>query len=74
MGTEVCTVYLVDRNDRLVFRATEGLNKAVLGTLSLDLVKASRSVALREEPINTELKLIHTFNIFLKLAKMLFFF
>jgi phosphotransferase system enzyme I (PtsP) len=54
MGTEVCTVYLVDRNDRLVFRATEGLNKAVLGTLSLGFGEGLvGQVALREEPINT---------------------
>jgi len=54
MGTEVCTVYLVDRNDRLVFRATEGLNKAVLGSLSLGFGEGLvGQVALREEPINT---------------------
>lgn len=54
MGTEVCTVYLVDRNDRLVFRATEGLNKAVLGILSLGFGEGLvGQVALREEPINT---------------------
>ena len=54
MGTEVCTVYLADRNDRLVFRATEGLNKAVLGNLSLAFGEGLvGQVALREEPINT---------------------
>lgn len=54
MGTEVCTVYLADGNNRLVFRATEGLNKAVLGNLSLAFGEGLvGQVALREEPINT---------------------
>ena len=50
----------------LVFRATEGLNKAVLGTLSLGFGEGLvGQVALREELLNTsEAKLIHTFNIF----------
>jgi phosphotransferase system enzyme I (PtsP) len=36
MGTEVCSVYLRDPfSNRLVFRATEGLNKSQIGLLSL---------------------------------------
>lgn len=36
MATDVCTVYLVDRaSQRLVFRATEGLNPDKVGTFSL---------------------------------------
>lgn len=54
MGTEVCTVYLADQQQRLVFRATEGLNKSALGELSLALGQGLvGQVALREEPINT---------------------
>ncbi len=55
MGTEVCTIFLLDsRTERLVFRATEGLNEAVLGTASLGLGEGLvGQVALREEPINT---------------------
>ena len=55
MGTEVCTVYMADHNEgRLVFRATEGLNKAALGQLSLGFGEGLvGQVALREEPINT---------------------
>ncbi len=55
MGTEVCTVYLTDHQEqRLIFRATEGLNKSVLGNLSLGFGEGLvGQVALREEPINT---------------------
>ena len=55
MGTEVCTVYLTDHQEqRLIFRATEGLNKNVLGNLSLGFGEGLvGQVALREEPINT---------------------
>jgi len=55
MGTEVCTVYLTDHQEqRLIFRATEGLNKNVLGSLSLGFGEGLvGQVALREEPINT---------------------
>ncbi|MEZ7984885.1 MAG: GAF domain-containing protein, partial [Pseudomonadales bacterium] len=55
MGTEVCTVYLTDHQEqRLIFRATEGLNKNVLGHLSLGFGEGLvGQVALREEPINT---------------------
>ena len=55
MGTEVCTVYLADHQEqRLIFRATEGLNKSALGNLSLGFGEGLvGQVALREEPINT---------------------
>ncbi|MBT5292806.1 MAG: phosphoenolpyruvate--protein phosphotransferase [Cellvibrionales bacterium] len=55
MGTEVCTVYLTDHQEqRLIFRATEGLNKSMLGNLSLGFGEGLvGQVALREEPINT---------------------
>lgn len=55
MGTEVCTVYMADHIEhRLVFRATEGLNKEALGNLSLGFGEGLvGQVALREEPINT---------------------
>lgn len=56
MGTEVCTVYMADHQEqRLVFRATEGLNKSALGHLSLGFGEGLvGQVALREEPINTD--------------------
>ena len=56
MGTEVCTVYMADHQEqRLVFRATEGLNKSALGNLSLGFGEGLvGQVALREEPINTD--------------------
>ncbi len=58
MGTEVCTVYMAENNEnkerRLVFRATEGLNQSELGKLGLDFGQGLvGQVALREEPINT---------------------
>ena len=56
MGTEVCTVYMADHQERrLVFRATEGLNKEALGQLSLGFGEGLvGQVALRGEPINTD--------------------
>lgn len=55
MGTEVCTVYMADHHEeRLIFRATEGLNTEALGSLSLEFgAGLVGQVALREEPINT---------------------
>lgn len=55
MGTEVCTVFLADHQERkLVFRATEGLNKSALGLVSLEFGEGLvGQVAQREEPINT---------------------
>ncbi|MBT8148322.1 MAG: phosphoenolpyruvate--protein phosphotransferase [Gammaproteobacteria bacterium] len=55
MGTEVCTVFMADHeNRRLVFTATEGLNRNALGKLSLPFGEGLvGQVALREESINT---------------------
>ena len=55
MGTEVCTVYMADhRESRLVFTATEGLNRSALGEISLPFGQGLvGQVALREESINT---------------------
>jgi len=56
MGTEVCSVYLRDRNsDRYVFRATEGLNRDQVGVASLAPDQGLVGlVAEREEPVNLE--------------------
>lgn len=55
MSTDVCTVYMTDaRQDKLIFQATEGLNKSLTGTVGLAFGKGLvGQVALREEPINT---------------------
>ena len=56
MGTEVCTVYMRDpKTDRLVLRATEGLNKSEVGKASLAEGEGLvGQVAEREEPVNLE--------------------
>ncbi|MEP5765742.1 MAG: phosphoenolpyruvate--protein phosphotransferase [Halieaceae bacterium] len=56
MGTEVCTVYMRDpATDRFVFQATEGLNKAEIGSASLSADEGLvGQVARREEPMNLE--------------------
>jgi phosphotransferase system enzyme I (PtsP) len=56
MGTEVCSVYIRDRaGERYVFRATEGLNRAQVGKLSLAPGEGLVGlVAQREEPVNLE--------------------
>ncbi len=56
MGTEVCTVYMRDEaSDRLVFRATEGLNRSQIGQVSLAPGEGLVGlVAEREEPVNLE--------------------
>ena len=56
MGTEVCSVYLRDPlSNRLVFRATEGLNKSQIGLLSLAHNEGLVGlVATREEPVNLD--------------------
>ncbi len=56
MGTDVCTVYLRDRhNQRLVFRATEGLNKDKVGQFSLGLDEGLVGwVATRGELLNLD--------------------
>jgi phosphotransferase system enzyme I (PtsP) len=56
MGTEVCTIYLHDPNeDRYVFMATEGLNKDMIGEISIAADQGLvGQVAKREEPINLD--------------------
>jgi phosphotransferase system enzyme I (PtsP) len=56
MGTEVCSVYLVDEErDRYVFVATEGLNRDAVGQLYLQKGQGLVTlVGARAEPINLE--------------------
>lgn len=56
MGTEVCSVYISDRNEpRYIFRATEGLNAGQIGDASLAVGEGLVGlVAEREEPVNLE--------------------
>ncbi len=56
MGTQVCSVYLVDQNTgRYLFMATEGLNAAMVGQLSLGPSEGLVGlVAQRAEPINLD--------------------
>lgn len=56
MGTHVCSVYIFDPDiHRLVFMATEGLNKAAQGKISLGLEEGLVGlVARREEPVNLD--------------------
>ena len=56
MGTEVCSVYLVDEErDRYVFVATEGLNTDAVGKLYLKRGQGLVTlVGTRAEPINLE--------------------
>ncbi|MEL0006320.1 MAG: phosphoenolpyruvate--protein phosphotransferase [Luminiphilus sp.] len=56
MSTDVCTVYLHDkRSQKLVFRATEGLNLDKVGQFGLAFDEGLVGwVATREEPLNLE--------------------
>jgi len=56
MDTEVCSVYMRDPlSDRLVFSATQGLNREQIGVASLaEGVGLVGLVAEREEPVNLE--------------------
>jgi len=56
MGTEVCTVYLRDpASGRYFFAATEGLNPAMVGSVSLAPGEGLVGlVAEREEPVNLD--------------------
>lgn len=56
MGTEVCSVYLLDNNvSRYVLMATEGLKKAAIGHASLGSSEGLVGlVGMREEPINLD--------------------
>jgi len=61
METEVCSVYIVDpATGRYVFRATEGLNKALEGSFSLASDEGLvGQVARREEPLNLDDASVH---------------
>jgi phosphotransferase system, enzyme I, PtsP len=54
MGTQVCTVYLLDVERRkYVFMATRGLNQAAVGHVTLDMNEGLVGlVGQRAEPIN----------------------
>ncbi|MEM8767561.1 MAG: phosphoenolpyruvate--protein phosphotransferase [Pseudomonadota bacterium] len=54
LGTEVCSVYLMNRaQDQLLFAANEGLNQAAVTAISLDVTQGLVGlVAERAEPIN----------------------
>ncbi|MGI9327480.1 MAG: phosphoenolpyruvate--protein phosphotransferase [Pseudomonadales bacterium] len=56
LGTEVCSVYLLDApHQRFVFAATEGLNQALIGRFSMAMDEGLVGlVAARAEPINLE--------------------
>ena len=56
MSTDVCTVYLHDKpSQKLVFRATEGLNLDKVGQFGLAFDEGLVGwVATREEPLNLE--------------------
>ncbi len=56
MGTEVCSVYLLDEAaSRWVLMATEGLKKEAIGKATMGIAEGLvGQVGLREEPINLE--------------------
>ena len=56
MGSAVCTVYLLEsKPTRLVFRATRGLNQALVGKVALGIGEGLVGhVAERAEPVNVE--------------------
>lgn len=56
MGTEVCSIYLREpAQQRLVFSATEGLNKDFVGKISMSAGEGLvGQVASREEPMNLD--------------------
>lgn len=56
MGTEVCSIYLVDPDgERYLFVATEGLNQDAVGKVHLERGQGLVSlVAIRAEPVNLE--------------------
>ena len=64
MNTAVCTVYLLqDRTGRFVFRATRGLNQALVGKVSLGPGEGLVGhVADRAEPVNVENVIDHPKN------------
>ena len=54
MQTDVCTIYLHDKaSQKLIFRATEGLNQSKVGQFGLGFDEGLVGwVASREEPLN----------------------
>ena len=56
MQTDVCTIYLHDKpSEKLIFRATEGLNKDKVGQFGLTFDEGLVGwVATREEPLNLD--------------------
>lgn len=55
MSTEVCSVYLRDQQKRYVLMASDGLNEAAIGQVSLGLNEGLVGmVAAREEPLNLD--------------------
>ena len=56
MHSDVCTIYLRDRStQKLIFRATEGLNSDKVGQFGLGFDKGLVGwVATREEPLNLD--------------------
>ena len=55
MGTEVCSVYLRDQQDRFAFVANEGLNPEALGRLSLGKDEGLIAlVSARAQPLNLQ--------------------
>ena len=56
MQTDVCTIYLHDKpTEKLIFRATEGLNKDKVGQFGLSFDEGLVGwVATREEPLNLD--------------------
>lgn len=61
LGTEVCSIYLMNRDqDQLLFAANEGLNKEMVGGISLDITQGLVGlVAERAEPINLNNATLH---------------
>ena len=61
MGTEVCSVFMHHpETNRFVFEATDGLNQAMIGKISLSAGEGLvGQVAEREEPLNLEMAPSH---------------
>lgn len=61
MGTEVCSIYLLDdKAERYVLMASEGLKRTAVGRVSLGLHEGLvGQVGQREEPINLEDAFLH---------------
>ncbi len=61
LGTEVCSIYLMNREqDQLLFAANEGLNKDMIGQISLAVTEGLVGlVAERAEPINLNNATLH---------------